>query len=60
MAARGLRVALVAGFLLLASCPPAHADWTIAAFLGAATTRDSTLRIIQPASDTNLLFEPIV
>lgn len=56
---RRVLVALVAGFLLLASCAPARADWTIAAFLGAAATRNSTLRIIQPASGTNLRFEPI-
>ncbi len=62
MAPRVPRVALVvliAGFLVLASCPPAHADWTIAAFLGVAGTRSSSLRIDRPASDTALTFDPI-
>ena len=54
----GRRV-LVAGFLLLASCAPARADWTIAAFLGAGGTHASSLRIEQPASHTALTFEPI-
>lgn len=59
MAPRGLRVALLAGFLSLASCPPARADWTIAAFLGAGSTRPSSVRIDQPAFHTALTLDPI-
>ena len=54
-----VRVLLLAGLLLLAPCRPARADWTAAAFLGGAATLDSSLRIRQPATSTDLRLEPI-
>lgn len=52
-------VALLAGFFLLASCLPAHADWIVAAFLGGATTLDTSIRILQPSALTDLRLDPI-
>lgn len=59
MSRRLLRVGVLAGFFVLASCPPARADWTVAAFLGGATTLDAALRIQQPGARTDLRFDPI-
>jgi len=50
---------MLAAMVLAAWPRPALADWTLAAFLGAAATRSSTLHIEQPASDTSLSFSPV-
>lgn len=56
----GLRVALVA---LAAGCAlqpaPVRADWTVAAYLGGAATRPSTLALAQPALGTDLTIDPV-
>lgn len=55
-----LAVGLAAGVLLLAgSAPTARADWRVGAFLGSASTAASSIRLVQPASGTDLTFEPV-
>ncbi len=53
------RALAVAGLVLTGSARPAAADWTFAAFLGAAHTQTSSLRIEQPALGTRLAFDPV-
>lgn len=59
MRARRVAFGVLAGLALVASPGSACADWTVAAFLGAAHTTSSTLRIEQPALGTRLSFDPI-
>jgi hypothetical protein len=46
------RLAAIAFVVLCAGTGPAHADWVVSGFLGAAATRDVTLRIDQPVRAT--------
>jgi len=39
--------------------PRANADWTIAGFVGAAHTLDSSIRLIQPADLTDVTLSPV-
>jgi lipid A oxidase len=38
---------------------PARADWTVAAYIGAAHTLDASLTVEQPARNTDLTFDPV-
>jgi len=40
--------------------PRASADWTVAGFVGAAHTQDSSIRLIQPADSTDVTVSPVV
>ena len=62
MARSGFRigVGLAAGLLLQAGvAPSAQAQWRVAAFLGSASNPSSSIHLIQPASATDLIYEPI-
>jgi hypothetical protein len=45
--------------VLLACAAPARADWTFAAYLGAAHTLSSSLAVRQPPLATDAVFEPV-
>ena len=45
--------------LSLVSVPEAAADWTLAAFLGASRTRETSLTLTQPGQGTNLTLFPV-
>jgi len=50
-------IAGIAGFLL--SLPPAHAEWTLAAYLGGAHTVPTSLRLQAPQGNSDLLLQPV-
>ena len=61
MAHQGSRITAWLGACLLAgSAAPARADWTVAAFLGSASTRPSSIRLQQPGAGTDLSYRPVV
>lgn len=45
--------------LLAAALSPLHAEWLIAGYLGGASHEDSSLRVDQPALDTNVRFRDL-
>ena len=55
----GNRIAVIVVMVVALHAVPARADWTIAAYLGAAHTLDSSLNVQQPARNTDLTFDPV-
>jgi len=45
--------------LIVGTAAPAHADWTVAAFLGGGTTARTTIELSQPSLGVELRFEPV-
>lgn len=45
--------------LTLVQTSNAAADWTLAAYLGASRTRDTSLTLMQPAQGTNVTLSPV-
>jgi hypothetical protein len=43
-------------FTLFAMCSQAHAEWIVTLYTGSSWTRDSDLRVTQPASDSEATF----
>ncbi len=55
----GRVVTLAASILILTITAPASAEWTVGAFAGGCTTGNTSLTLVQPASDTSVTFAPV-
>lgn len=54
-----IRSFAVAGIVCIASARAAHAEWTLGAFLGGASTQASSIQLRQPSQATHLILSPV-
>jgi len=59
MRSRVERLVLMGVALVLSAPTPAVAEWTLSAFAGASWTRNSSLTLVQPVTDTHFVLSPV-